>query len=109
VPEGTRYHYAIVQPWFAIQNQLLLVNSNNTESPTSWKAIVVPPVNEAGVSVPTPPSVFITMNFNCPSTPAAIVNALVPVVTTSVIADTTSTAPAPDKDCVKPKIGVALI
>ena len=50
------------------------------------------------------------INFNCPSTPSARVNACeAPVDVTSVIADTTSTAPAPESACVKPNTGVALI
>ena len=102
-------YYAIVQPKCEISCQLPLVNSKNAVSPTSLKAIVEPLAKLDGVTVPTPPSVFITRNLICPSTPSANVNALVPVVTISVIADTTSIAPAPESACVNPKTGVALI
>ena len=65
------------------------------ESPASSNVSVVPFPRLEGVRVPVPPSVFMMINFSCPSAPSARVKASVPVVTNHVIAVVISTAPAP--------------
>jgi len=66
--------------------------------------IVVPPCKFVTVNVPSPQSVFILMNLNCPSVPAANVKAFAPVVTRSVENVVRQTAPAPVKVCGVPDI-----